>query len=250
VHARYASTLGTIALLLAAGSAAAAPIAVDAVLRIEIRGPNAVAFEAVGTGVVDVSGGVYQLPAGLVALSSATIPAPTGIGSYVATGIANLAGSFAPGGVTSQAPLEVCLAPSAEEACASGDGLGGVMALTGRIAYHVIPHIVVVNLDLNDLLIGQGGGTNVPLIADGAPWTTGTVRIGPPSFGGSGLSTTGSVGTGSLTLVAGSFVCCPVGDFRPITARLTLTPLVPEPTGLALIFGGALGLLGILRRRH
>jgi hypothetical protein len=242
---RHSSALATFGLLLAAGSAAAAPIAVSASLRIELGYLGAVV--ATDTGVIDVSGGVYTIPAGLVSLASATVPvtATTAVGSLVALGIANLAGTFAPGGVTSQAPGEVCLAPMSAQACVSGGGLGGVMALTGVIAIHVIPHIAVIPVSVNAVNVGEGGSASQPFTIDGAPWTTGTVKIDQSAA--PDVTTMGSVGTGSLALVSGSYVLV-CGNLLPITARLTLTGLVPEPAGLALIAIGVAGLIGLARK--
>ena len=237
--------LAALALLLAAGPAQAAPIAVSASLRVEIRGLAPVVTTS--TGVVDVTGGVYTIPAGLVSLGNATVPvtATTAVNSLVATNIANLTGTFAPGGVTSQAPAEVCLAPAPGRACVSGGGIGGVMHIAGLVNVHVIAHIVVIPVNLLTVNLGASGSSNTPYTFDGAPWTTGTVKI---DHAGTTFSVMGSSATGSLTLVSGSYLLT-CGNLLPITASFTLTPLVPEPAALVLIAIGTAGLI-VLRRRH
>jgi len=250
MRARPAPRLLAFALLLAADPTAAAPIAVSASLRIEIGGLAPV--YATGSGIIDVSGGVYTIPAGLVSLGNATIPvtASTAVNSLIASGIANLSATFAPGGVTSQVPGEVCLVPAVGRACVAGGGIGGVMPVTGLIGIHVIPHIVVIPVDVGAFALGEGGSTNAPFTFDGAPWTTGVARVGlggfPTVFT---TATTGSVAGGSLTLVSAAFVAA-CGNLLPITASFTLTPLVPEPGALALIAIGAAGLLALALRRR
>jgi hypothetical protein len=220
------------------------PIAVHASLRIQMR--SLVAVEATGAGTVDVSGGIYTIPAGLVSLATVTIPvtSTSAVNSVVAVGVTNLAGSFAAGGV---APGEVCADAPPGQACVSGGGLGGIMPLDGFLNVHIIPHIVIFPFDLQGILLGQGGSTFAPMTANGAPWTTGVARIGFSSF--PDISTTGSVAASSLSLVSASFVSA-CGNLFPFTARLTLTPLVPEPAGLALIAIGAAGLIGLALRRR
>jgi hypothetical protein len=232
--------------LLLAGPAAAAPIAVNATLRIDVFGFGG--FQVAGSGSIDVSGGVYTIPAGLLSVASLTVPVTTtsAVNSLVVTGIGNLAGTFAPLGVTTQAPAEICPVAPLGQACVSGGGLGGIMALTGVINMHVVPHVLVIPVGLFDMRIGQGGSTGTPFTADGAPWTTGTARIG---ITGGPVSTLGGVMGGSLSLVSATRVFL-VSQLLPTTARLTLTPLVPEPTGLTLVAIGVAGLVLLARSRR
>ena len=65
----------------------------------------------------------------------------------------------------------------------------------------------------------------------------------------SGLQTTqgSTTPSGGLTLVTATFVLA-CGNTLPVFARLSLTPLVPEPSTLVLVAAAA-GLIWVLRRR-
>jgi len=235
-----------------AGRASAAPVFTNAVLGVSIQGlaPLTVA----GSGFVDVTGTTLTVPAGLVSLGFTIIVPVTGttaINTLQVSKLSNLAGTFSAGGVTAQLPSEVCTSAtpfangSGGSACNVGGGLGGTMALTGTIKVNIIPNIVVIPVNLNTALIGQGGSTNSPFLIDAAAWSTGT-----------GLVNTGvnvvPATTGSpfpFTLVSPTYVNA-LGNLLPIFVTLTLTstPLpVPEGSGVLLIAMGIAGLL-LLRR--
>lgn len=242
-----------------AAPAAAAPAATPAVMALSLHyseggGPIALpSITLVGGGVVDVTGLTVSVPAGLVSqVGSLTIPvtATTSVASLVATGIANLSGTFSLGGVTAQAPGEVCPGggPGAGTACNAGGGVGGVMALTGFIDVHVIPHIVVIPTSLNHFLIGQGGTKGPPFAfeIDAAAWST-----------GSGLVNTGSgvlahaPDFSSLTLVSPTFVHTLGVILLPTFATLKFSSLfVPEPAASVTIVAGLAGLALLARARR
>jgi len=245
-----------------AAPATAAPVATSAALSISIQGAiqgegsigDLPPISLVGGGVVSVSGTTISVPAGLITqVGSLTIPVTgtSAVNSLIATGIANLAGTFSVGGVTAQAPAEVCPGggPAAGQACNVGGGVGGVMALTGVIQLHVIPHIVVIPTSLNHLLIGQGGTKGPPFAftVDAAAWSTGT-----------GLVNTGSGMLGlagddvPLTLVSPTFLLT-LGDLLLPTFATFLIgepPLVPEPAAAAMITAGLCGLALLARARR
>jgi hypothetical protein len=220
---------------------------VEATLEIQIT-PGLPTVTATGVGQVDLTAGTLALPASLVTLSSATFPvtATTAIDSLQVSGLANQAATFSIGGVTAHAPGEICAVPPASEACVSGGGLGGLMGLTGIVNVVVIPGVVVLPIDLNALGVGQGGAFTTGYYADAAPWTTGTGRMGLVTTGGTTtVSSVGSNGAGSLTLVTPTFVSA-CGNILPVMTRFTLTS-IPEPGALALLAAGGLA-LGLLRR--
>jgi hypothetical protein len=234
--------------LLMGGTAQAAPVAVDAVLGVEVQGLAPITIG--GSGSIDVSGTTVTVPAGLVALGGAiTVPVTgtTSIESLSVTKLSNLSGTFSMSGVTAQASSELCTAsvmPNASNglACNLGGNIGGVMALSGVINVNVIATAVVIPVNLNGINLGVGGSTNAPFSIDAAAWTTGTGLVN------TGVNVAATAGTGSpLTLVSPTFVSA-LGNLLPIFSSLTLTA-VPEPGSILLIGTGIAGLALLGRRR-
>jgi len=237
--------------LLVSGTAQAAPVATTASLSVAIQGLAPIAL--FGGGSVSVSGTTVIVPAGLISQVGSLTIAVTGttaVNSLIATGIGNLGATFSMGGVTAQAAGEVCPGggPAAQDACNVGGGVGGVMALTGVIAVHVIPHVVVIPVSLNGALIGQGGSTNAPFTIDAAAWTTGSGLV---NTGNAIESLSGS--SSPLALVTPTFVLA-LGNLLPIFSVLimdnvSLVGVVPEPGSLLLIGAGIAGLALLGSRR-
>jgi len=247
------ATFRLLVVLAAAGSlaapATAAPVATSASLSVSIQGLAPISL--IGGGFVSVSGFTLIVPAGLVTqIGSLTIPVTgtTAVNSLVATGIANLGATFSLGGVTAQAPGEVCPGggPAAGQACNAGGGVGGVMALTGVIAVHVIPHVVVIPVSLNGALIGQGGSTNAPFTIDAAAWSTGTGLVNT----GTGVVSLAG-GVAPLVLVSPTFVLA-LGNLLPIFAALLISGSIPipEPAAGVMIAAGVGGLVWLARARR
>lgn len=225
-----------------AGTATAAPIGMTGTLTIDF---GLAAITLSGSGTVDSTGGSLSVPAGFFLQAGPVIvpvTAVTAVASLSAAGISNLSGTFASGGVTSQIPSEVCSSPGPSEACVSGGGIGGQLALAGTINIVIIPNVVVFPIGLGDSLIGVGGATNSPFSFDGAPWTTQQVFWSPAN------TATGSNSGGSLSLVAATFIIA-CGNTAPAVATITLTSLVPEPENLLLIALGVTGIVATMRGR-
>jgi len=233
-----------VACVVLAGPARAEPVFTQATLTVVIDYGFPIApFEAHGSGFIDVTGSTVTVPAGIVSLGQRLVVPVTsstifGVVPLTARTLSNLSGTFSLGGVTAQAPAEVCGAgPAVGEACNAGGGIGGTMRLDGTIFW---PYgIVVIPLaPLGNLPLGEGGSTNIPFTADGAAWSTGGgVARGPER-------TTTRVGSGSpFNLVTPVYVDA-LGNQGFIWASLVLTAVslpIPEPGLLALVAGCALG---------
>ena len=234
--------------LLAAGSAQATPVAVQATLQISIQGLDT--FTVNGSGSVDVAGGSLTVAPGLVSAANQVVPitSTSTVHSLVLSNFSNLSGAFSPGGATAQAPADICPGggPAAGKACVGGGGLGGKMAVTGVVKIVVLPGFVTLPMDLAFMNIGEGGSASVPISTDAAPWTTGVARVA--TLNGA-FSTTGANLGSSLSLVTATFVqVC--GNALPILARFTLTGLVPEPDAISLVGAGLVGLSLLVRARR
>ena len=242
----------TAGLLLLGGTAQAAPVATNIVISIALDGApglitvtGAITFSGIGT--VSVSGSTVSIAAGAVALPTPVIipvTATTAGTSITAMTVSNAAGTFSLGGVTAQALGEICRGdPAAGTACNAGGGVGGYMGLNGFI--NVLPFRgapVVIPVDLNAALLGQGGATNSPFSIDAALFSTGA---GALNTGVNVITTMGSAAP--LMLVSPTYVSA-FGATIPILTSITFTNVslpVPEPESLVLIVGGLAGLAAL-----
>jgi len=259
------------ALLLGTGTASAAPVNTTATLAIQIQ--NVGALPVTGSGEVSVTGTTVTVPANLVQQGDPiVIPVTsiTAVQSLTATGIANLAGTFRMGGVTSQAPAETCPATLAlGVACNTGGNVGGVMALTGFINIRV-NEFVNVAVNLNTAGIGQGGTFTTPqesISGDNAVWSTGVGKVGATTtttitafvLGGQVTNTntftttfTSQGQANPFQVVTPTFVNAFGGLAQiPLFSTLTLDSVtVPQPDTLLLLASGIAGLalVGWLRK--
>jgi hypothetical protein len=251
---RFGSRLAALVLLVVAPSARAAPVMVDYTLSISYGFESPWPADQTGSGMVDVTGGVLTVPAGFIVIDSIVQPvsASTAVSSpLVFEDIVNGTGTFRLGGVTTQAPAELCSGSGSALACNVGGGVGGTMPIFGSLSIPIIPTVVVVPVDFGAAGVGVGGSTNTPFGGgDAAAWTTGTARVRyAQTFSGATPVTSffGTGGPGSLTLVTPTYISI-LDEY--LTFHLTLSPvsLVPEPDGLLLLAAGALGLWALRAR--
>lgn len=242
--------LAPILLLATAGPAAAAPMTANATLSVHIQGLAPVVISSAGT--LDVTGGVVSVPAGLVTQPGVLVvpvTATSAVHSLSVSGLSNLSGVFSVGGMTAQAPGEICGGggPGFGEACNVGGGLGGLMGLAGVIDVIVVPNLVVIPVDLGQSLIGQGGGANTPYTFDAAGWSTGPGLV---NTGVGTVSASGYTGTGGAFQLVTPLFASACGNLLPIFASFTITGLaVPEPALFATLWLGLLAIVVWTRKR-
>jgi hypothetical protein len=246
--------LSLLATLFLATPASAAPMSGTATFSITIgSGPYAFPALTVGApGLIDITAGVVSLPAGLVTQTGGLlipVTSSSAVDSVSLVGFANLSGLFSVGGVTAQAPGEVCPGGMAasEVACNVGGAVGGIMGLTGTINVNVIPNIVVIPIKLSDTHIGEGGAFNAPFSFDAAAWTTGTGLLN------TGVNTAAISGFGTSSgfqLVSPLFVAA-CGNLLPIFTTFSITGLtaVPEPAIWISVWLGLAGIVALTRKR-
>jgi len=245
--------------LLAGAPASAAPIDTSATLEIQlgIQGVGPVTVSNSGT--VDRIGSTVTVPAGLISLTApiaVPVTGTTSIQSITATQVGNLAGTFSVGGVTNQAPGELCPTggPVPRSACNDGGGIGGALGLTGALNIVVTPGVTV---PLSLALIGEGGSRTTPSSLDAALWSTGIGRVALTTTtttpGGTVTNTVTATAAGAgapLTVVTPAFVRLQTAREIPLFGTLTLSDVsVPEPDTLLLLASGT-GTLALLVRRR
>ena len=243
---------GLLACLLLAlpASATAAPISRPAQLEfsvfMQIDQGVTLAVTSTATVTVDPVAETLAIGAGALVQTEPVIiiplSGPTAIGSLTATGIQNLTGTFQFGGVTSQAPSEICPTPLVEgEACNVGGSLGGQLGIVGTINVHIIPNIVVIPLKLGEMKIGIGGVASGNFTTDPAAWTLGQgkVRLPPPTFTYSAFQTTY---TYSGALAAGAETISLVSPTRIQALGNQLQPIFFGPYEFAIRFLDGLGI--------
>lgn len=242
-----------VAALFVATTAQAAPLArtVNATMSVAIQGLSAINVTGTGTVTVDTATGAISIPAGLVALTAKVVipvTATSAITSLSAKVISNQAGTLSPGGAGGQLPGEVC--PSGLPACVSNAGIGGKMGLNGAVNVVIVPMVVIIPVDVNAALVGQGGSTNIPFTFDAAAWTNGTGIVTTPN-GTAVLLGSGSGLGSSVTFVTPTFVSA-LGNLLPLFTTLTLDFgfAIPEPGTLLLLGAGVAGLVVVGRRRR
>lgn len=232
-------------LLTCAGSAQAAPVTTDIELGIRIEGLDSITTLQVTftNQVVDVTDGTVTLPAATLTGLGLVVPVTvtTSLDNLNVSTLGIQGGTFSVGGITNQLSFEVCrVRVFPGSACNVGGGIGGIMGLTGTVDVSIVPMIVVIPLDLNQLSVGQGLGTNSPFTNEAAGWTTGTGLVNT----GTATRSTIGAGAGPLVLVSPTYLDA-LGFLLPIFATLVVTNtsvVVPEASGLALLLAGAVGL--------
>jgi len=259
------------ALLLAGGTASAAPVQTTATITV-ILGPLG-SFTVQGTGIVDVVGSGGEIMAtttgGAVITDATAIMVPAGIASLASVqtipvdpndttavekivlqpGVRQSTGTFVsnhmPGTVAGIA--QTC----PERACVEGGGKGGVMPIVGNVTVFVkltpdgSPFQAPIALE--DFNIGVGGNFTAMVIitafGSGAPFTTGTNEVVTLN----GNVTQGPAGSGAEPI---TFVSPVALDIRaadtslPIFNSLSLSgiQMAPEPDGALLLAAGMGGL--------
>lgn len=249
------------AMLVAGGTATAAPVVTTATLSIDLGALGG--FALTGTGTVSIvgtgnigntastiTGSQIIVPNGLLNLTSTlAIPVTPGQSTLVSSvilkpGLGNGAGSFV--SVFTPTAAEQC--PVAQgDACVVGGGKGGLMPIVGTVTA-VLAGGIKAPVPLGAFGIGVGGGGAAGLLAGfGAPWTTGQGQVV--------TTTTTAVSTGDpnapLTFVTPVFVSA-LGAALPIFAKFSLSGIemkVPEPGTILLLASGLAGLLVASRRR-